>query len=240
MIKFFRKTRQNLISERKTGKYFKYALGEIVLVVIGILIALGINNWNTKRYKSQQEKEALSVILTELERNAKKLIRFRNKENLIVRDIDALFQEKRQIGTYSNDTLEVYLGKALEGSRFNFVTVGYDVLISGGIDLIKDSYLKYEIANYYGQDIPDAERVGNDLYKEWYDEILPIIRKEAKEWNWSEFLKPKSMDSIFQNRELFEILMTNKTNHIDAGKTLTQVLERNENLQNRIRKYIKK
>ena len=49
MIKFFRKIRQNLLSEGKTGKYFKYAIGEIVLVVIGILIALSINNWNESR-----------------------------------------------------------------------------------------------------------------------------------------------------------------------------------------------
>ncbi|MFP4845283.1 hypothetical protein [Winogradskyella sp. PE311] len=49
MIKFFRKIRYNLMSENKTGKYFKYALGEILLVVIGIMIALQANNWNEKR-----------------------------------------------------------------------------------------------------------------------------------------------------------------------------------------------
>jgi len=48
MIKFFRKIRQNLLNEVKTARYFKYAIGEIVLVVIGILIALAINNWNQK------------------------------------------------------------------------------------------------------------------------------------------------------------------------------------------------
>ncbi|WP_282043407.1 DUF6090 family protein [Winogradskyella flava] len=49
MIKFFRKIRQDLLSKGKTGKYLKYAIGEIILVVIGILIALGINNWNENR-----------------------------------------------------------------------------------------------------------------------------------------------------------------------------------------------
>ena len=50
MIKFFRRIRKNLIMEtEKTGKYFKYAIGEIVLVMIGILLALQINNWNEKR-----------------------------------------------------------------------------------------------------------------------------------------------------------------------------------------------
>ena len=46
MIKFFRHIRQRLISEGKTEKYFKYAIGEIILVVIGILIALQINDWS--------------------------------------------------------------------------------------------------------------------------------------------------------------------------------------------------
>ncbi len=46
MIKFFRNIRKTLLTEGKTSKYFKYAIGEIVLVVIGILIALQINNWN--------------------------------------------------------------------------------------------------------------------------------------------------------------------------------------------------
>ena len=49
MIKFFRHIRQNLIMENKTRKYLKYAVGEIVLVVIGILIALQVNNWNENR-----------------------------------------------------------------------------------------------------------------------------------------------------------------------------------------------
>ena len=54
MIKFFRKIRYDLMGKNKTGKYFKYAIGEIVLVVIGILIALSINNWNEEN-KSEKE-----------------------------------------------------------------------------------------------------------------------------------------------------------------------------------------
>lgn len=59
MIKFFRKIRQNSLSEGKTGEYIKYAVGEIVLVVIGILIALGINNWNSKRVNTVKKKDYL-------------------------------------------------------------------------------------------------------------------------------------------------------------------------------------
>ncbi|PNQ73125.1 hypothetical protein C1T31_09050 [Hanstruepera neustonica] len=66
MIKFFRKIRQNLLSEGKTGKYLKYAIGEIILVVIGILIALQINNWNETRQTKKVEKEILNVLLEDL------------------------------------------------------------------------------------------------------------------------------------------------------------------------------
>ena len=59
MIKFFRKIRQNLVMENKTSKYFKYAIGEIILVVIGILIALQINNWNENR---KQEKRIVGYM----------------------------------------------------------------------------------------------------------------------------------------------------------------------------------
>jgi hypothetical protein len=53
MIKFFRKIRQSLLLKGNTGKYLKYAIGEIILVVIGILIALSINNWNEDRKKQK-------------------------------------------------------------------------------------------------------------------------------------------------------------------------------------------
>ena len=61
MIKFFRKIRQKLLSENKFSKYLIYAVGEIVLVVIGILIALQINNWNEIRQIKKVEKEIFNV-----------------------------------------------------------------------------------------------------------------------------------------------------------------------------------
>jgi hypothetical protein len=62
MIKFFRKIRKNLLMENKTSKYFKYAIGEIVLVVIGILIALQINNWNENRKATIEETAVLKSL----------------------------------------------------------------------------------------------------------------------------------------------------------------------------------
>ena len=61
MINFFRKIRKQLADDNKPLKYMRYAIGEIVLVVIGILIALSINNWNEYNKERTKEKEALTL-----------------------------------------------------------------------------------------------------------------------------------------------------------------------------------
>ncbi len=66
MIKFFRKIRQNSIKDNKITNYLKYAVGEIVLVVIGILIALSINNWNEQRKNQDDVHLSLFQILNDL------------------------------------------------------------------------------------------------------------------------------------------------------------------------------
>ena len=65
MIKLFRKIRYELMEQNKTGKYIKYAIGEIVLVVIGILIALSINNWNENR----KENKYLNQVYVQLQKD---------------------------------------------------------------------------------------------------------------------------------------------------------------------------
>jgi sensor domain CHASE-containing protein len=73
MIKLFRKIHQTLVMENNTSKYLTYAVGEIVLVVIGILIALSINTWNENRKLRQSEQDILNNLKTELITNKAKL-----------------------------------------------------------------------------------------------------------------------------------------------------------------------
>lgn len=73
MIKFFRSIRQNLLNEGKTSKYLKYAFGEIVLVVIGILIALQINSWNQNNSNKKLEMQYYSSMKSQLNEDLYKL-----------------------------------------------------------------------------------------------------------------------------------------------------------------------
>ena len=73
MIKFFRKIRQKLLSENKFSKYLLYAVGEILLVIIGILIALSINNWNEHRKLKIEEQSSLKDLRGEVASNIEAL-----------------------------------------------------------------------------------------------------------------------------------------------------------------------
>ena len=72
MLHFFRKIRRDLIANSQTYKYLKYAIGEIVLVVLGILIALQINNLNEERKAREQTKILLAEVAQELVQNIHK------------------------------------------------------------------------------------------------------------------------------------------------------------------------
>ncbi len=69
MIKFFRRIRYDLMEKNRTGKYIKYAIGEIILVVIGILIALAISNWNDNRKNNAETRDFKGRLADEIEIN---------------------------------------------------------------------------------------------------------------------------------------------------------------------------
>ena len=73
MIKFFRKIRFELMTHNKTSKYFKYAIGELILVVVGILIAFHVSDWNTNRKRQQQETQILKDLHEEFVENRAQL-----------------------------------------------------------------------------------------------------------------------------------------------------------------------
>lgn len=79
MSQFFRKIRRYLLAKSKTGSYLKYAVGEIILVVIGILIALQINNWNEFRKERKKEKMYLRSLKSDLLESQSELRRVMEK-----------------------------------------------------------------------------------------------------------------------------------------------------------------
>jgi hypothetical protein len=148
MIKFFRKIRQNLLSEGKTGKYLKYAIGEIILVVIGILIALSINNWNENRKTSLKEASNLKSIKSELESSLQeirtdygRILKYKQSTLNIYRYI----QEKPALV----DSMYLDFHNSIQFSFFFPKTSTYETFKSGNLDLIKSDSLRMLIIDIY-------------------------------------------------------------------------------------------
>jgi len=92
MINFFRNIRRQLANENRFQKYFRYAFGEILLVVIGILIALQVNNWNEQRKQDAQFKVTLEQLYTSIKYDAEAFYRHSLMFNNQVETIDLLLK----------------------------------------------------------------------------------------------------------------------------------------------------
>ena len=150
MIKFFKKIRQNLLMENKTGKYFKYAVGEIILVVIGILIALSINNWNNNTKDKKLEKQYISGFINDLQEDSLAISVIRIASDEQVRRKKKLY-EYFDGKTFSNDSISRFF--ALQWGMsvgFNPITTTLDEMKNTGrISVIKKSDLRKQIIKTY-------------------------------------------------------------------------------------------
>lgn len=180
MIKLFRNIRQNLLNEGKTTKYFKYAIGEIILVVIGILIALQINTWNSNRIQKQKE----TVYLINIKRDLKEqLATIDSQIAFETRRIEAalpIIKHYKLHQTFKVDSLfTISMGTLTGRNTFVKNDPTYTELISSGnIDIISDDILKDNVIKYY-QELGRIELIinkNNNLFTDavFIPEILKI------------------------------------------------------------------
>jgi hypothetical protein len=160
MLTFFRKIRRSLFDSGKISRYLFYAVGEILLVVIGILIALQINNWNEWRKEKQMEKR----LLIELRENLKSDLEFCRSEidaqTARIKNIEKLIKHLEAKLPYS-DTLN--FGSALILERFQANRTAYETLKNRGFEKLSSQILKAALSRYYDIDVPERSRIVNLL-----------------------------------------------------------------------------
>lgn len=148
MIQFFRKIRFNLMEKNKTGKYLKYAIGEIVLVVLGILIALQINNWNELNKERASEK----IILNEIRDNLKFDLKdfesnIANLQNKAISSKSIL--KILESNSDYNDSIGYFFFYLKTYPHFSNKSNGYNLLQSKGLDIIQNDSIRKSITDLY-------------------------------------------------------------------------------------------
>ncbi len=183
MIKFFRQIRQRLLMENKTSKYFKYAIGEIVLVVIGILIALQINSWNQDRLNRIEEKTILTNLKGDFENAITEFELLNALRDRIIKAAELITQvNPKTLNKYKKTYLDSILALTLASPTFNNNAGSLNVLLSSGkINLITDAALKKDLIEWPGdvEDMIEDEVIQHNLYNGPFQEIL----SEYVSWN---------------------------------------------------------
>ncbi|MDT0559603.1 DUF6090 family protein [Ichthyenterobacterium sp. W332] len=144
MIKFFRRIRYNLMEKNKTGKYFKYAIGEIILVVIGILIALQFNNWNESRKREHLKNQYETSLKIDYVKDTIQLRERIIQNQKIFESLSEAFDELEKTTFKTSDEV---LSKLIGNLGLNYRTLNtyntntFNLLISGGnIDLLDKEF----------------------------------------------------------------------------------------------------
>ena len=176
MIKFFRRIRFELMEKNKMGKYLKYAIGEIFLVVIGILIALQINNWNQQRILREQSHQVLLNLREEINESKTELVKaivFLNKR------VDQRLEYLNNTNSNLSDSEKI---KKISSMMFFYTErlklpiteseLGPNKKIIQWPELTKSMQNLYESIEYYNKGI---EYIENDIH----NNILPYSVKQG-------------------------------------------------------------
>ena len=235
MIKFFRKIRQNLLMENKTGKYLKYAIGEIMLVVIGILIALQINNWNDTRKLQKQETQILNEIKSDLLQTKEIIERTVTMHKEVIKLTQSLLDAIRDKKNVS-DSIYVMFSRAGWDTQIIPKTSSFENLKAMGLNSITNDSIRIEITKIFQLSFANFLHFGNGSenskfniaqsifpYQNKYFEV-DFSRQYKSAQNHSDTLnlyrlKISNYDDLLKNNELYKVLqlsMTTRSNKIDV------------------------
>ncbi len=240
MIQFFRRIRQNLINQKHAKKYLLYAIGEILLVMIGILLALQVNNWNEKRILRIEEKLLLQNLKQDFTNVKEELLSLNDMRNNIIHGSRSIYElAPEDLNKVDITRVDSLLALTFRTPTFNNQTGTLDVLFnSGKINLIKNDSLKNILIEWprWVEDYIETENYSVELHNSSYIDCLSkyiSIQRIINQVNFSEIYhystEKENIDpdySALLNDPYFKNLLSRRiwfeTGAILESKTLLQ------------------
>lgn len=229
MISFFRKIRKKLLTENKFSKYTLYAIGEIVLVVIGILIALQINNNNDQRKERNKELRYLQNIKSDLITNIAEMRSYIDTRNGLIDSANTIlehFEGKSidDLSAFNAEGVKIYSWQKFYQNNNTF----QELVNSGNLALIKNQSIKkilLDIELLYKKMKAEEDHFRFDTETNLYEPIYASLDLNLMLKNYEYFVsKGQSGSDVKLPNGYFDIYL--KNTHIKNGFVLT-VLEFN-------------
>ena len=253
MIKLFRNIRQNLLAEGKTSRYLKYAIGEIILVVIGILIALSINNWNENRKQNRSMHIAIKSMIEDLQQDTLQLHADMKSINV---DLSSLnnFRERLSKPTATIDTLKhiarfEYLPFFNPSNEMHRNTI-VSLLSTGNLDYFNEK-LKTKILNHNAEQLNLIKVMDENVsifLNSQYGKGIVYQSENKNGWMVGSVIKGPLLDIYWNNKVdtqllddmlstisgkilMYSILITTKQRLLDKTTEMLEYLNKFENDQ---------
>ena len=226
-----------MIKENKVSKYMLYAIGEIILVVIGILIALQINNWNDTRKNQKYEQEILLLINQNLKNDSLalslELIKAKKATLLTNRLIEQVAS-----GNYG-DSLNYWMGNIISFERFKSQSSAFEVLKSKGIETISDNELQLALISYYDETLYNIHQSLNDVSDSFKTDWIPIIKQDFSDFKWREYCIPIDSKVFFENPSTITFFKIYKDNRSGSVQNIELALDKISEIRILINKGLK-
>lgn len=216
MIKFFRKIRYDLMEKNKTGKYLKYALGEILLVMIGILLAFQVNNWKEDLDNRGEEMRILTGLKQEFEVNLGEINRNIALNSVTIDSAIELINLIRTENPFEDyQHVDLLLYKIYMFGSFDAQTGLIDEVISSGkLSIIKDSELRDRLTSFSGLlDNLEEDYVIRSNY--YMGQIIPYFSKYFPMANQDQYMDFTSWSETYQTKKLSASKFKGKYDEID-------------------------
>lgn len=223
-----------MLTKNKFSTYLLYAIGEIILVVIGILMALQINNWNENRKKVKKEKEVLQQFNNELHEDLIILDEIIAKNNFIIKSCTELIKHLEKDLPY-NDGLSLYFDGWANPNVLEFNRSTYQNLITIGPELIGNQNLRKEILKLYNFSYKKAITFNDYFRGDFHSFIAPIQLRNVEPVEWGKSSVPIDYENLKKNILFINALKWSKNGHQSNNREFKKLYESVVKLTNKIK-----
>ncbi|MEJ2583888.1 MAG: DUF6090 family protein [Robiginitalea sp.] len=217
----------------KVRSYFFYAFGEILLVVIGILLALQIDNWNEERKNRQIEHEILETLYTNLGQDSLGIREALINNREAIRSMDRIFRDRAYL--HYPDSMETWLAGIMSFERIQPRSSGFEVLKSRGLDLIEDEQLRLDLATYYDETLTHILQSLGDIEWAFKREIIPEIRNVVSGFQFKKRVTLKDPEAYLTDISTIAYYQLFRDNREGTLEPLERGLEQISRLRSQIR-----
>jgi hypothetical protein len=225
MLKFFRRIRQKLLQQKKVTQYLTYAVGEIALVMVGILLALQVNTWNENRKARAFEREILSLIDQNLKQDSIMLSEELFKAKQAVELTDRLLAQVA-LKNY-DDSLNFWMGKIISFERFKSQSSAFEVVKAKGIETISVKELQLSLISYYDVSLFAVYQSLEDVEDSFATDWSPIIKQDFLDFKWMDFCQPVNSKTFFEKPSsivLFRLFQDNREGSVQQIESALQTI----------------